>query len=157
MKNLSALQKRIIVVVTLVLLIAMLLAPAALASSHSDKPGEVRFASFNASLTRNVDGQLMDDLAVPGNAQADAVAEIIQRTRPDVLLINEFDYDAGGVALEGFLENYLGVPHGDADPIEYSYTFIAPSNTGIHSGIDLNGDGRFDDQASPFNFVYAND
>jgi 3-phytase/alkaline phosphatase D len=157
MKYLSIKQKRFFTILTLVLLVAMVVAPGALAMDPKGAPTPVRFASFNASLNRNFDGQLMSDLSAPGNAQADAVAEIIQLTRPDVLLINEFDYDAGGVALQGFLEHYLGKPHGDADPIDYPYTFIAPSNTGIHSGVDLNNDGFFDPVAGPFNFVYAND
>jgi hypothetical protein len=144
-------------VLFLIAVTAALTVSARVASAGPGQPTPLRFATFNASLNRNIDGQLMSDLAVPGNAQADAVAEIIQRIRPDVLLINEFDYDAGGVALQGFLDNYLGVPHGDAEIIEYPYTFIAPSNTGIHSGLDLNNDTLFDPVASPFNFVYAND
>jgi hypothetical protein len=52
----------------------------------------VRFSQFNASLNRNADGQLVTDLSTPDNAQAKAVAEIIRRNTPDVLLINEFDY-----------------------------------------------------------------
>ena len=121
----------------------------------------VRFATFNASLNRNFDGQLQIDLGVPGDAQADAVAEIIQRTRPDVVLINEFDFDAGGVSLAAFQDNYLSMPHttgGDETaPIVYPYRYSAPSNTGIHSGVDLNNDGLLDPAASPFNFVYADD
>ena len=117
----------------------------------------VRFATFNASLNRNFDGQLQADLMTPGNAQASAVAEIIQRTRPDVLLINEFDYDAGGVSLAGFQVNYLSQSQNGATPIEYPYSFAAPSNTGIHSTFDLNNDGLIDLTASPFNFTYAND
>ncbi|WP_243229742.1 endonuclease/exonuclease/phosphatase family protein [Microbacterium sp. CIAB417] len=105
-------------------------------------PVDVRFATFNASLNRAAEGQLVSDLAAPGNAQADAVAEIIQRANPDVLLINEFDYDAEGEALELFQDNYLSVPHGDAQPVEYPYRYTAPVNTGVPSGFDLNGDGR---------------
>jgi 3-phytase/alkaline phosphatase D len=62
-----------------------------------------------------------------------------------VLLINEFDYDAGNVALDGFQENYLSVPHGAAAPIEYPYRFTAPSNTGIFSGFDLDNSGAAGD------------
>jgi hypothetical protein len=121
----------------------------------------VRFATFNASLNRNFDGLLQAELSSPGNAQADTIAEIIQRTRPDVILINEFDYDEAGVSLAGFQDNYLSVSHdagGDAtEPIVYPYRYSAPSNTGIHSGFDLNNDGLVDPVPSPFNFVYAND
>lgn len=102
---------------------------------------DLRFATFNASLNRDAEGALVTDLSAPGNAQADAVAEIIQRANPDVLLINEFDYDAGGEALRLFQENYLSMPHDDAEPVEYAYRYAAPVNTGMPSGFDLNNDG----------------
>jgi hypothetical protein len=101
---------------------------------------EVRFATFNASLNRNSEGQLIEDLSTPDNAQAQAVAEIIQRTRPDVVLINEFDFDAQHRALSLFQDNYLSVPHNGAAPIHYEHAFTAPSNTGVASGHDLNND-----------------
>src|SRR5918995_43688 len=44
-------------------------------------------------------------------------------------------------AVELFQQNYLSVPHNGAAPIEYPYRFVAPSNTGIPSGFDLNNDG----------------
>ena len=97
----------------------------------------VRFATFNASLNRGSAGALAAELSVPGSAQPDTIAEIIQRVRPDVLLINEFDFDAVGLAAQGFQDNYLSVAHGDADPIVYPYHYVAPSNTGIFSGFDL--------------------
>jgi hypothetical protein len=104
-------------------------------------PRTVRFQTFNASLNRATAGQLVADLSSPGNAQADAVAEIIQRTRPDVLLVNEFDYVEHGVAADLFRRNYLQVAHGDARPITYPYAFVAPSNTGVPSGLDLDNNG----------------
>ena len=96
----------------------------------------VRFSQFNASLNRNTDGQLVTDLSTPNNAQAKTVAEIIQRNNPDVLLINEFDYSPAAVNL--FRENYLQISQNGATPVNYSYSYIAPSNTGIASGFDLN-------------------
>ncbi|HEY3486011.1 MAG TPA: endonuclease/exonuclease/phosphatase family protein, partial [Ilumatobacteraceae bacterium] len=86
------------------------LAPAPAAAAGP--PATVRFATFNASLNRNNLGQLAAELAVPGSDQPDTVAEIIQRARPDVLLINEFDFDP--VALQRFQDNYLEVAHGTA-------------------------------------------
>ncbi len=122
---------------------AAMLAPVAL-TAHADAAGRgspepVRFATFNASLNRGAAGALGAELAAPGSAQPDTIAEIIQRTRPDVLLINEFDYDPQ--ALADFQTNYLSVAHGDAAPIDYPYTFIAPSNTGIYSGFDYDNSG----------------
>jgi 3-phytase len=99
----------------------------------------IRFSQFNASLNRNAEGQLVSDLSTPDNTQAKAVAEIIQRNNPDVLLINEFDYSPEAVQL--FKQNYLGVSQNGATPVDYPYFYIAPSNTGIASGFDLNNNG----------------
>ena len=122
-----------------------LVASPADARGGGGQPDPVRFATFNASLNRFNAGDLAAELSVPGSDQPDVIAEIIQRTRPEVLLINEFDYDAGNVALDGFQENYLSVPHGDADPIEYPYRYTAPSNTGIFSGFDYDNSGAAGD------------
>jgi hypothetical protein len=65
-------------------------------------------------------------LSTPGNAQAATVAEIIQRVRPDVLPINEFDYDEDGLAAQIFQENYLSVPQMGADPIELPLSLRGP-------------------------------
>jgi Endonuclease/Exonuclease/phosphatase family len=118
------------------ILVALMLAPSALASGE-----RFRFATFNASLNRGAEGQLVADLSTPDNAQAQTVAEIIQRARPDVLLINEFDFDPGGLALKLFQDNYLSVGHNGAAPIHYAYRYTAPSNTGVPSGFDFNNDG----------------
>ncbi|AUB34651.1 hypothetical protein COO91_00480 [Nostoc flagelliforme CCNUN1] len=99
----------------------------------------IRFSQFNASLNRSAQGQLVVDLSTPGNAQAKAVAEIIQRNNPDVLLINEFDYSQEAVQL--FQQNYLAISQNGATPVDYPYFYIAPSNTGIASGFDLNNNG----------------
>ena len=119
------------------------LAAVAAPASAKGKPEPVRFATFNASLNRNNAGDLGTDLAAPGSPQPAAVAEIIQRARPDVLLINEFDFDPG--ALDAFRSNYLEVSQNGADPIEYEYSFIAPSNTGVYSGFDLDNSGAAGD------------
>ena len=65
----------------------------------------------------------------------------MQRTRPDVLLINEFDFVEDGLAIQLFQQNYLSIAQNGAEPIDYPYRFTAPSNTGIASGFDLNNNG----------------
>jgi 3-phytase len=121
-------------------------AAALVAGSASATPpsADVRFATFNASLNRASAGQLVSHLSVPGvddvfRRQIRNVAEVIQRVRPDVLLINEFDFDPAAVDL--FRDNFLEVPQNGAAPIEYPYAFVAPSNTGIATGKDLNNNG----------------
>ncbi len=120
----------------------------------------VRVASFNAYLNRSSTGQLAAELADADDAregdgsdsQVQAVAEIIQRVRPDVILLNEFDFDADGLALKGFQQNFLGVSQNQQQPIGYPHTFQAPSNTGIDSGLDLDGDGKSGGPGDAFGF-----
>ncbi|MCA9121669.1 MAG: endonuclease/exonuclease/phosphatase family protein [Planctomycetaceae bacterium] len=101
----------------------------------------VRFATFNASLNRPAAGRLIQDLCLPNNRQAQQIAEIIQHVRPDVLLINEFDYDERGLAADGFAANYLAIAQNKQSPIEYKFRYLAPVNTGVPSGLDLDQDG----------------
>jgi hypothetical protein len=115
--------------------------PAAAAPPAGAGTTELRVATYNLSLNRNAPGQLVTDLSTGTNAQAKTVAEVIQRTDPDIVLLNEFDYVPDDVAVDLFRENYLEVSQGGADPVEYPYAFVAPSNTGIASGFDLNNNG----------------
>jgi hypothetical protein len=125
-----------------VLAILILAAVGSLPTAAAERPaGLIRIATFNSSLNRATEGALCRDLATPDNAQARAVAEIIQRVRPDVLLLQEFDFDAEGVSLREFQENYLARPQNGAPAIEYGHSFITESNTGVPSGFDLDHDG----------------
>ncbi|MDO9379572.1 MAG: endonuclease/exonuclease/phosphatase family protein [Nocardioidaceae bacterium] len=116
----------------------------AVAGGDRDRPGpraDLRVATFNASLNRTAEGELLDDLSTPDDPQASAVAEIVQRTRPDLVLLNEFDFVEGGAAVDAFRENYLERPQSGARAIDYRYSFTAPVNTGVPSGRDLDKDG----------------
>lgn len=112
-----------------------------LAALSPAQTGSFRVATYNSFLNRSTSGALIADLSAPGNPQISAVAEVIQRARPDVVLLNEFDYDAGAAALDLFRQNYLAVPQDGAQPIDYPYAFLAPSNTGEPSGFDLDNNG----------------
>lgn len=118
---------------------ALLLAPAT--ATAEPVPERVRFATFNASLNRESEGELLADLSTPDDEQARAVAEVVQRNRPDVLLLNEFDHVPGGAAVDAFRQNYLEVGQRGADPIHYPHAYTAPVNTGVPSGMDLDNDG----------------
>jgi len=144
-------HRSVIAAVSCLILLGLALAVPAGAQA---RPEPVRFATFNASLNRNFEGQLVGDLSTTTNAQARAVAEIIQRTRPDVLLINEFDFVEDGQAAELFQDNYLSVGQMGADPIDYPYYYVAPSNTGIPSGFDLNNNGVVGGPDDAFGFGF---
>src|SRR5919112_5354148 len=134
----------------------------AAASSASPANGasraDVRIATFNVSLNRPAQGLLREHLASPGvddvyRRQARNVAEVVQRVRPDVVLLNEFDYDPEAARL--FAENFLAVSQNGAPAQRYRYRFIAPSNTGIASGFDLNNNGVVD--TTPGDGSYGDD
>ncbi len=140
-----------LVLTTLTALPATSAAPAQTDGRHQGDR-TVRFQTFNASLNRTAPGELVADLSTPDDPQAAAVAEIIQRTRPDVILLNEFDYVPDGEAVDLFRDNYLEVGHHGARPIHYRYSFVAPSNTGIPSGHDLDNNGTVGGGNDAFGF-----
>ncbi len=89
---------------------------------RAPEKAKVRFATFIASLNRAAAGQLVDQLSHPevddpSRRQSRNVAEVIQRTRPDVVLINAFDFAPAAVDL--FRDNFLEVSQNGAFPIHY--------------------------------------
>jgi hypothetical protein len=132
-----------IMVMLVLAAIAGVLAQPAQAAGRDDRGQNrtVRFATYNASLNRAAAGQLVSDLSTPDNTQARNIAEVLQRVRPDVVLLNEFDYVEGYQAVDLFRRNYLERSQQGARPIRYPYAFTAPSNTGIPTGFDLDRSG----------------
>jgi hypothetical protein len=111
----------------------------------------IRVASFNASLYSDQTGGLIKRLE-DGDAPARKIAAVIQHQRPDLLLLNEFDYDAEGRAADVFQKRYLGKAQFGQKPITYKYRYFAPVNTGVPSGFDLNGDGKTEGGNDAFGF-----
>jgi hypothetical protein len=142
-----------------VLGLAVAAAPPALAHPRDrDDDGRgktLRFATFNASVNRNAEGQLVEELSNGEDPQLRNVAEIIQRVRPDVLLVNEFDFVPEQLAARLFQRNYLSVSQNGARPVVFPYRFVAPSNTGIASGMDFDNNGEA--VTEPGSGLYAND
>ena len=149
---------------------------------------KVRVATFNLALYGTRAGEILERLNTGSDPQAQHLAEIIQRVRPDILVLNEIDYDPDRKVLSAFCEKYLAVPqpadHVDeslrdsksrlgetrprepvtpragpesvegsaigsaqpsnrspTQPIHYPHRWSAPSNTGRHSGFDLDKSG----------------
>ena len=115
-------------------------------------PLQIRVATFNTSLNRDTSGRLAADLgAASPNNQARRIAEIIQRVAPDILLVNEFDYDPANptLALDRFHDRYLAVPQQSGLPaLNYPYRYAAPSNTGVPTGKTLASEGDFDNNGA---------
>jgi endonuclease/exonuclease/phosphatase family metal-dependent hydrolase len=101
----------------------------------------IRFATFNVSLYGEATGQVQRRLESRDDIQASKIAAIIQKIRPDVLLLNEIDYDAASETLDSFHEYYLKIGQRGLQRINYPFRYSVPSNTGISSNLDIDGDG----------------
>ncbi len=111
----------------------------------------IRVATYNTSLFDQVDGGVIRRLE-NNDLKARKIAAVIQTVRPDLILLNEFDYDAVGKAAELFQSRYLAVAQFGQKPIQYPYRFFAPVNTGVLSGFDLNHDGCKNSANDAFGF-----
>ncbi|MCI2245541.1 endonuclease/exonuclease/phosphatase family protein [Xanthomonas sp. PPL568] len=119
-------------------------APTAPAMTDAPAPAAttLRLATYNTSLNADAPGGLI--AALQGDsAQARKIAAVLQQVRPDIVLLNEFDYDDAHRAADLFEQRYLAVPqpHGGA-ALRYPYRYLAPVNTGVPSGLDLDNDGH---------------
>lgn len=101
----------------------------------------LRVATYNTSLYDEAAGGLIRRLE-GDDAHARRIAAVLQHVRPDIVLLNEFDYDPAHRAADLFQRRYLDVAQGDRAPLHYPYRYLAPVNTGVPSGLDLDGDGR---------------
>ena len=114
--------------------------------------GAVRFATFNIAFNRSTEGGLKEELAQAKTTKPKQIAEIIQRVRPDVILLNEFDFDAQGEGINHFLNNHLGVAQNQQQPIQYEHVYFQAVNTGVDSGMDLDGDGKASSPADAYGY-----
>jgi hypothetical protein len=127
------------------------LAFALLATRVATAAGPVRVATFNLALYDAGPGEVLARLESGGDPQAQHLAEIIQRVRPDILVLNEIDFDSDGRVLAAFADKYLAAgqnvsqsPAGPAKPFAYPHRMAFAANTGEHSGRDLDRNGRID-------------
>src|SRR5690606_32657749 len=101
----------------------------------------VRIAAYNASLYDDAAGGLVRRLE-SGDDRARRIAAVLQRVRPDIVLLGEFDFDPAHRAADLFQRDYLGrAQPGGGEPLRYRYRYLAPVNTGVPSGLDLDGNG----------------
>jgi hypothetical protein len=105
-------------------------------------PPTLRVATYNTSLYDDADGGLVRRLEA-GDEGARKIAAVLQQVRPDLVLLNEFDYDPEGRAADLFQRQYLEQPQaGGGEPLRYPYRYLAEVNTGVPSGLDLDNNGE---------------
>jgi 3-phytase len=109
-----------------------------------NESSSVRIALFNIRELSTEKLMMVDDDGHGQEEQLLAAAKIIQKINPDILIINEIDHDYQSIEkglilnLLRFQEAYLG--RGETG-VAFPYKFVAPCNTGIPTGLDLNKDG----------------
>jgi len=134
--------------------------------SSADQP--LRIATFNVSMealnylphkkgiSPNVTGMELSKALASDHQQIKNVAEIIQRTQPDIILLNEFDRENDSDnAIQVFLQQYLAKSQNGQQPIAYPYVFQGQVNTGIVAPFDVNNDQKLGDSpADTYGFGY---
>ncbi|RPD86612.1 endonuclease/exonuclease/phosphatase family protein [Luteimonas sp. 100069] len=114
-------------------------APDAAPAAHA--PDVLRIATYNTSLYSNEAGGLIERLQGDDD-NVHKIAAVLQQVRPDIVLLNEFDYVADGSAADLFQRRWLEQPQpGGGEPLHYPYRYLAPVNTGVQSGLDLDNNG----------------
>lgn len=96
----------------------------------------MRIATWNVGLERAGPGLLLRDILAGEDAQVAAAAQVLAALDADVVLLTGFDHDAGLAALDAF--RAVLAQAGAA----YAYRFAANPNTGVPTGLDIDGNGR---------------
>ena len=122
----------------------------------------IRIATYNIKELGWKKLAEVDDQSRGAHPQVKAAAEILQRVRPDVVLINEIDYtgpvDADGEppadkhAARAFHDRFLAVSQNGQPPLKYDHRFYRATNTGMPSGVDFNNNGQSNDANDAFGF-----
>lgn len=107
---------------------------------------DLRVATLHADLTAEEESgdavdQLVSALSSGNHTQARAVAQTVQMNEPDVLVVTGVTYDDSEEVAEQLQDRYLGVGLNAQSAVDYPHVFTAPTNSGLESGADLDGDG----------------
>lgn len=96
----------------------------------------VRVATFNTGLSARGPGLMLAEIAAGKSPRAEVAARMIAVIDPDILVLQDIDYDAGLAGIGAFADK---VAEAGA---EYPHRFTLRPNTGMSTGLDMNGDGR---------------
>lgn len=116
-----------------VFLAGLLAAPGA---GFTNQPNSLRIAAWNSALTRDGPGLLLRDILVGDSGDIDAGLAMLANLRPDILLVEGFDQDWGLAAARALASALAARGH------DMPHLFSLPPNSGMPTGLDLDGDGR---------------
>ncbi len=121
--------------------LALLLSAGQLSASET-----LRIATYNVELQRDGPGLLLRDIRKGKDPQIRAVIAVIAATRPDILALQGVDWDYDGKALDALVEALR------AQGVDYPFRFAEKPNSGVASGLDLNGNGRLGEAEDSWGF-----
>jgi hypothetical protein len=96
----------------------------------------LRIATWNSDLSRQGPGLLARDIAGGKDPQVLAALQVIAALDVDVLLLTSVDYDHGLVVLGLLADRLAAMGH------PYPHLLALRPNTGLPTGLDVDGDGR---------------
>ena len=95
----------------------------------------LRLGLFHTDLSRKGPGLLLRDIQSGRDAQVRAVASVIAGAAVDIVVLLDVDWDYD-LRTATALRDVIGAAH-------YPHIFSRRPNTGMPTGLDLDGDGRF--------------
>lgn len=96
----------------------------------------VRVATYHTDLRRDGPGLLLRDILSGRDPQVEALAQVVATLAADVIVLQRVDHDAGLVAAHA-LRDAIG-----AAGWYYPHVFARPPNSGVPTGLDMDGDRR---------------
>jgi hypothetical protein len=116
----------------------------------AQQPDTLRIATYNPDLSRKGPGLLLRDILSGKDRQVAAAVDTLADLNADVLVLTSFDFDYNLVALNALADAVA------AAGALYPYRFAKQPNTGMPTGLDLDGDGRLGGPADAQGFgVFA--
>ena len=102
----------------------------ATAGSGKNEPETIRVATFNVSMDASnylsenelptLDSSPVPEILQQGHKQIRGIAEILQRVRPDIVLLNEFDYLDPEVGVNVFQKDCRSIRYSPIKPAPFS-------------------------------------
>ena len=99
----------------------------------------IRVATYHVGLKRDGPGLLLRDILKGDDPQIKAAAQVISASNPDIILLARIDYDFGLQALSAFVRVLADLG------VRYPHMFAVAPNTGVATGLDLDGNGYLGD------------
>jgi hypothetical protein len=137
--------------IRILLLLLVCISSIQAARAEGESKQHIRVATFNIAMGLETEGELHRRLQSGEDQALQKVAAVIQRVRPDLLLLNEFDW-APLDSMLLFVNNYLNTSQFGNEAIHYFYTLSGEVNTGLGSGLDLDNNGKLSDAADAWGF-----